>query len=157
MKLNKKVVIAATVVLFSFVLITPESKEDEANSKGDGVSSVEQDLVYGLLVDIASKIGVEIYEIKETEVTWTANTVDLALNKGKTLYIRESFNWEDAENYFKNNDWKMESMGWTYVSEDGSNSVGYMPSEMSHKFKGGMCILKMDESEIQCGLGPSAD
>jgi len=157
MKVNKRIVVVAIlVVIVLAMVIVPKSGNESGQEtpKSNEVSSVEQDLVYDLLKDIANEVGIRDYGIKETEVTWTARTVNLTLSKGKTFYIQESFNWADIEAYFNNNGWKTESMGWTYVSENGSDSIGYMPSKVDHKFDKAMCILKVGGSEIQCGLGP---
>ena len=94
---------------------------------------------------------------EDEEVIWTVSDIDLALNEGQTLSAEE-ISWNKLETFLTDQGWKTTSIGFTYVSKDGRNGIGYLaPIKEDYEYSGAMCIIYKSENTISCGWGPGAN
>jgi hypothetical protein len=175
--LGKIVVLGAAVIFLSLIFATPaedgmgvsvkleKNKKDSpgifSEEKGNSSSrkASEDDTVTKFLKELEKETDINFSKIKDDEVTWTAERVNLKLQKGKSFKAENlsARDFDKIQEFFLGLGADAGGIGFTFTPPTETVSAGF--ALKGKEYNGMMCVLmgsnENDDVWIGCGWGPT--
>jgi hypothetical protein len=172
--LGKIFFLGAVVIVLSLIFTTPaedgmgvnlEIEKNQKNSndqKKDSSSeknTKEIDTITKFLKELEEETDLDFSKIKDDEVTWTAERINLKLQKGKSFKAKDLSlkDFDKIQEYFLDLGADTGGVGFTFVPPAETVSAGFVLK--GKEYSGMMCVLmgsdENDDVWIGCGWGPT--
>jgi hypothetical protein len=173
--LGKIFFLGALVIVLSLVFATPDESGKKVKKDNDGIEKtkkeeikeeesllskgVEEDMVAEILLELAENTGIDFSKIKDDEVIWTAERINLKLEKGKSFQAEDlsSKDFDKLQKFFLGYGADTGGIGFTFTPPTETLSSGFAFRDVDHS--GMMCVLIGSEEGdgvwVGCGWGPT--